>query len=87
MSGQNVTTNTFLPKLTFPIYMFFDSGDNGENCADEQISAQIEVPYSRDNGENCADEQISAEIEVPYLENNGKSCADEQISAQIEVPY
>ena len=58
-----------------------------ENCADEQISSQIDVPYSGHNGENCADEKISSQIDVPYSGHNGENCADEQISAQIDVPY
>ena len=63
------------------------SENNGENCSDEHISAQIEVPYSENNVETCADEQISTKIVVPYSGDNGGNCADEQISAQIEVPY
>ena len=63
------------------------SEHNGDNCADEQISAKVDVPFLWYIGVKCDNKRISAAIDVPYSGHNGDNCAEEHTCAKIDVPF
>ena len=67
MSGQNVTTNTFMmPKLTLPT-----QGTTGKIVQTNKFLPKgTLIPFLGYVGTKCDNKHISAEIDVPYSGHN-----------------